>query len=136
MHRRLIELDPLNPENHWNWGWANFWARRYDEAAKIFNSLLEHAPEDHWLEMALGLTYLHLDLPDRALEMSQKARTGVPLGLDMQFDCFTAFVFGTVGMKEPYRAFLKPCLVPALLIALAGTLMVVFSKKLAFLTVF
>jgi hypothetical protein len=43
---------------------------------------------------------------------------------------------GTVGMKEPYRVFLKLCLGPAFLIALAGTLMVVFSKKLAFLTVF
>lgn len=43
---------------------------------------------------------------------------------------------GTVGMKEPYREFLRLCLVPAILIALTGTLMVVFSKKLAFLTVF
>jgi Na+/H+ antiporter NhaD/arsenite permease-like protein len=42
----------------------------------------------------------------------------------------------TVGMKEPYRRFLKYCLVPAVLIAAIGTLMVVFSKKLAFLTVF
>jgi hypothetical protein len=39
-------------------------------------------------------------------------------------------------MKEPYGRFLKECLVPALLIAAAGTLMVVFSRKLAFLTVF
>jgi CitMHS family citrate-Mg2+:H+ or citrate-Ca2+:H+ symporter len=42
----------------------------------------------------------------------------------------------TVGMKEPYSKFLKYCLVPAVLIAVVGTLMVVFSKKLAFLTVF
>lgn len=42
----------------------------------------------------------------------------------------------TVGMKEPYGKFLKACLVPAALIAVAGTLMVVFSKKLAFLQVF
>jgi len=42
----------------------------------------------------------------------------------------------TVGMKEPYRKFLKCCLVPAAIIAVVGTLMVVFSKKLAFLTVF
>ena len=42
----------------------------------------------------------------------------------------------TVGMKEPYTKFLKYCLVPAILIAVVGTLMVVFSKKLAFLTVF
>jgi len=42
----------------------------------------------------------------------------------------------TVGLKEPYGKFLRYCLVPAVLIAVAGTLMVVFSKKLAFLTVF
>jgi hypothetical protein len=42
----------------------------------------------------------------------------------------------TVGMTEPYGRFLKHCLVPAGLIAVAGTLMVVFSKKLALLTVF
>ncbi|MBN1939153.1 MAG: C4-dicarboxylate ABC transporter [Candidatus Aminicenantes bacterium] len=41
----------------------------------------------------------------------------------------------TIGMKEPYGKFLKACLVPALLIILAGTLMVFFSKQLAFLTV-
>jgi len=42
----------------------------------------------------------------------------------------------TVGVKEPYGQFLKHGLVPAALIAAAGTLMVVFSKKLSFLTVF
>ena len=42
----------------------------------------------------------------------------------------------TVGMKEPYGRFLRYCLVPGVLIAVVGTLMVVFSKKLAFLTVF
>jgi len=42
----------------------------------------------------------------------------------------------TVGVKEPYHKFLKECLGPALLIAGLGLLMVVFSKKLSFLTVF
>jgi len=42
----------------------------------------------------------------------------------------------TVGMKEPYGRLLKCCLVPAAIIAVVGTLMVVFSKNLAFLTVF
>jgi hypothetical protein len=42
----------------------------------------------------------------------------------------------TVGLKEPYGRFLRACLVPAVLIAVVGTLMVFFSKKLAFLTVF
>lgn len=42
----------------------------------------------------------------------------------------------TVGMKESYGKFLRYCLIPALLIIVVGTLMVFFSKKLAFLTVF
>lgn len=40
----------------------------------------------------------------------------------------------TVGMKEPYSRMLKHCLIPAIIIIIVGTLMVVFSKKLAFLT--
>jgi len=42
----------------------------------------------------------------------------------------------TIGMKEPYKKFLKQCIVPAILIIIVGTLMVLFSKKLGFLTVF
>jgi CitMHS family citrate-Mg2+:H+ or citrate-Ca2+:H+ symporter len=41
-----------------------------------------------------------------------------------------------VGVKESYSKFLKVCLVPAIIIALLGTLMVIFSKKLSFLTIF
>jgi hypothetical protein len=40
----------------------------------------------------------------------------------------------TVGMKEGYGQMLKDCIIPALIIMTAGTLMVVFSKKLSFLT--
>ena len=40
----------------------------------------------------------------------------------------------TVGMKESYSNMLKHCLIPALIIMAAGTLMVIFSKKLGFLT--
>jgi CitMHS family citrate-Mg2+:H+ or citrate-Ca2+:H+ symporter len=39
-----------------------------------------------------------------------------------------------VGYKESYMGFLKACIVPAVLIALVGTLMVVGSAKLSFLT--
>lgn len=40
----------------------------------------------------------------------------------------------TVGMQEPYVRMLKHCLIPALIIAAVGILMVLFSKHLAFLT--
>jgi CitMHS family citrate-Mg2+:H+ or citrate-Ca2+:H+ symporter len=42
----------------------------------------------------------------------------------------------TVGLRESYGRFLRACLVPAVLIVVVGTLMVFFSRKLAFLTVF
>jgi hypothetical protein len=42
----------------------------------------------------------------------------------------------TVGMKEKYRELLKESLAPAVLIIVVGTLMVLLSKKLGFLTVF
>lgn len=40
----------------------------------------------------------------------------------------------TIGMKEPYSRLLKYCLIPAIIIMAVGTLMVVFSKELDFLT--
>jgi CitMHS family citrate-Mg2+:H+ or citrate-Ca2+:H+ symporter len=40
----------------------------------------------------------------------------------------------TVGMREPYGRMLVYCIVPAVLIILVGTLMVLFSKELSFLT--
>ena len=39
-----------------------------------------------------------------------------------------------VGTEEGYGRFLRACLAPGLLIAVVGTLMVVFSSRLAFLT--
>jgi len=39
-----------------------------------------------------------------------------------------------VGYKESYAKFLKMCLIPAIIIMVIGTLMVVFSKELSFLT--
>lgn len=39
-----------------------------------------------------------------------------------------------VGYREPYTRFLKACLVPAVIIMIVGTLMVVFSSRLTFLT--
>jgi len=39
-----------------------------------------------------------------------------------------------VGYQGSYGAFLKACAVPAIVIALAGTLMVIYSARLAWLT--
>ena len=39
-----------------------------------------------------------------------------------------------VGPKEKYGIFLRQCLVPAIVICIIGTLMVIFSKDLGFLT--
>jgi CitMHS family citrate-Mg2+:H+ or citrate-Ca2+:H+ symporter len=39
-----------------------------------------------------------------------------------------------VGYRESYVRFLKACLVPGILIMVVGTLMVIFSSRLSFLT--
>jgi hypothetical protein len=39
-----------------------------------------------------------------------------------------------VGYREPYTRFLKTCLVPAVIIMVLGTLMVIYSARLGFLT--
>ena len=106
MHHRLVALDPLNTESRWNEGWAFFWARRYDEASKVFISLLEQTPEDHWLEMALGLTCLHQGLSDEAARLCERAGVGVPMGIDRQFDCFVACVFAATGREARAREIL------------------------------
>ena len=38
------------------------------------------------------------------------------------------------GAKDRYGKFLKQCIVPAIVIMILGTLMVVYSKQLGFLT--
>lgn len=40
----------------------------------------------------------------------------------------------TVAMEEPYSQLLKHCIIPAIIIMAVGTLMVIFSKRLDFLT--
>ncbi|HZX10123.1 MAG TPA: C4-dicarboxylate ABC transporter, partial [Acidobacteriota bacterium] len=40
----------------------------------------------------------------------------------------------TVNMKEPYLKMLRHCIIPAVIIMVVGILMVIYSKKLSFLT--
>ncbi len=100
MQQRLLDLDPLNPESHWNMGWTYFWAGRYDEATAVFEKLQEHSPGDHWLEMALGVIYSIKKMPDQAITMCNKARSGVPMGVDCAFDCFTAIICAMAAEKK------------------------------------
>jgi TolB-like protein/Flp pilus assembly protein TadD len=97
---RLLEIDPLNPESHWNMGWTFFWARKYDESMDVFSKLTELSPEDHWLQMALAVIYTFKDQPEQALVMCDKARAGVPIGLDTNFDFYTAYVYAKAGKPE------------------------------------
>lgn len=100
MQQRLLELDPLNPESHWNMGWVFFWARQYDESMAVFKKLQELSPEDHWLQMALGVIYTIKDQPEEALAMCDKARAGVPIGIDIQFDTYTAYIYAKAKKRE------------------------------------
>jgi len=100
MQKRLLDLDPLNPESYWNLGWSFFWACRYDEAKAVFDGLMEKSPDDHWLEMALGVIYSQMNMPDQAVTMCHRARAGVPVGVDCMFDCFTGIIYARIAEKE------------------------------------
>jgi len=100
MQRRVIDLDPLNPESHWNMGWSFFWAGRYDEAAAVFNGLMEKSPDDHWLEMAMGVIYSLMNMTEQATTMCNRARSAVPVGIDCMFDCFTGIIYARAAEKE------------------------------------
>jgi tetratricopeptide (TPR) repeat protein len=84
-------------------GWAFFWARKYDEAMAVFSKLTEFSPEDHWLQMALAVIYTFKDQPEKALVMCDKARAGVPIGLDTNFDFYTSYVYAQAGKPEKAR---------------------------------
>jgi len=103
VQHRLLEIDPLSPESHWNMGWAYFWARKYDESMAVFNKLMELSPEDHWLQMAQAVIHTFKDQPEQALVMCDKARAGVPVGLDTNFDFFTAYVYAKAAKPEKAR---------------------------------
>jgi tetratricopeptide (TPR) repeat protein len=57
--------------------------------------------------MALGMTYLHQGILDEARRMCERARDGVPIGVDAQFDCFIACVFAATGKKDKTREILE-----------------------------
>ena len=59
-------------------------------------------------------------------------RTGVKMTVE-QLDQLLELP-NIVGMKESYARMLAYCVIPAILIMIAGTLMVIFSKELSFMT--
>jgi TolB-like protein len=102
--KRLLALDPLNPENHWTLGWGRFWESRYDDALATFNRLLEEAPDDHWVRMARALTYSFKGLHQLAAADCDFARAGVPVGLDFLFDTFIAVSYARAGLRDKAQA--------------------------------
>ena len=96
----LIQLDPLTPEHHWNLGWSHFWFRRYDQAIAVFRKLLAMSPDDHYLRMALALATFFSGSHAEALVQADRARSGIPIGLDQQFDSLIAYVYARTNQKR------------------------------------
>jgi tetratricopeptide (TPR) repeat protein len=97
---RLLEIDPLDPENHWMGAWIHFWCRRYDEAIAAFRRLVVMSPDDHWLHMALALSYACQGSRAEALAEANLARSGIRLGMDQQFDAFIAYADAQSGQRK------------------------------------
>jgi TolB-like protein/tetratricopeptide (TPR) repeat protein len=97
---RLLEIDPLDPENRWMGAWIHFWCRRYDEAIAAFGRLVAMSPDDHWLHMALALSYACLGSRAETLAEANLARSGIRLGMDQQFDTFIAYADAQAGRRE------------------------------------
>jgi tetratricopeptide (TPR) repeat protein len=101
--KRLLELDPIDPESLMTAGWGYFWARRYDESIAMFEELEEAAPADHSVQMALGINYWFKGAPKESCLECGKARTAVPVGMSMPFDAILAFVYAKSGRREGAR---------------------------------
>lgn len=95
--KRLLELDPIDPEGLRTAGWGYFWARKYDKSIAVFEELEEAGPPNPWLEMALGIAYWFKDMPGESWLECEKARAAVPLGTVTTFDAFLAFVCAKSG---------------------------------------
>lgn len=105
--KKLLELDPLDPQSLWTAGWAYFWARRYDDSIAMFGKLRDAAPSDHWIQMALGTGYWFKGAPEKSAIECEKARAAVPVGTDIAFDAFLAFIGARSGRAEWARETLE-----------------------------
>lgn len=105
--KRLLELDPIDPEGLRTAGWGYFWARRYDKSIAVFEEFEEAAPSDHWAQMALGISYWFKGVPGESSLECGKAIAGVPVGTDTTFDAILAFVCAKSGRGEKARETLE-----------------------------
>jgi DNA-binding winged helix-turn-helix (wHTH) protein/TolB-like protein len=72
--KRGEQIDPLSPEVGWGWGFALFFARRYDQAVEQFSKTIELNPK-FWLPHSfLGWCYGEKGEFDKAFAEYEKAR--------------------------------------------------------------
>lgn len=70
--RRGLDLDPLTPFNHHNIGWGLYFARRYDEAARQYQSVIDNFPEYSFGHLGLSKVNRRLGRTREALEQVRR----------------------------------------------------------------
>jgi DNA-binding SARP family transcriptional activator/TolB-like protein/Tfp pilus assembly protein PilF len=99
--RRALELDPLSVMVRTSFGERNFYARRYDEAARQIGYVLEVNPNFAYGHLLLGLVLLEMRRPTQAIPEFQKSMqlTDSALGLDK-----LAYTYAVLGRSTEARA--------------------------------
>jgi hypothetical protein len=80
---RLPSLDPLDLMTNFRLLQANYYARRYDEAARSGRIAIELTPDSSYTYLYLALSLAALDPKDEAWDMAitgRKLNDGLPLG--------------------------------------------------------
>ena len=105
--RKLLELDPIDPQGLWIAGWGYFWARRYDESIAVLDRMKEAMPSDHLVRMVLGIDHWFKGETDESGPACARARAAAPVGTDLILDALLAFVCAKSGRPEEARETLE-----------------------------
>ena len=103
---RILEIDPLHVESHWQLGLCNYFSGRYEEALIAFNNALELDPNyieaHHWKGVVLGYLGRYeeaINSIEKALDLSQSI-------VLPNFDLFVVKI--QMGKKDEVLQTLKP----------------------------
>jgi len=99
--RRGVDLDPLTPFNHHNIGWGLYYARRFDEAADQYRSVIENFPEYSFGH--LGLAKVNRRIGNTKDALRQVQRGNELMGNSLFSRLAEAETFAADGQTETAR---------------------------------
>jgi TolB-like protein len=101
--KKLLALDPIDPESLWTAGWGYFWARRYDASIAVLNEMKEAVPSDDLVRMVLGIDHWFKDASVKSGPDCGKSLEAAPGGTGTVFDALLAFICAKSGRGEGAR---------------------------------